>query len=111
MLAFTGLGAPSAFAHAIVLTSVPTINTSMRGPAIPIQVHFNSRIDQARSRLLLIAPNGAETVLKLDPTSSPDTLTAQADSVAPGAYRLRWLVLAVDGHITRGDIPFKVTGP
>ena len=24
---------------------------------------------------------------------------------------MRWQVLAVDGHITRGDVPFTVTGP
>ena len=28
--------------------------------------------------------------------------------LAPGSYVLRWQVLSVDGHITRGDIPFKV---
>jgi methionine-rich copper-binding protein CopC len=30
-------------------------------------------------------------------------------TVAPGAYVLRWQVLAVDGHITRGDVPFTVS--
>jgi methionine-rich copper-binding protein CopC len=29
--------------------------------------------------------------------------------LAAGAYRLRWQVLASDGHITRGEIPFTVT--
>jgi hypothetical protein len=29
----------------------------------------------------------------------------------PGAYVVRWQVLAVDGHITRGDVPFTVTAP
>jgi methionine-rich copper-binding protein CopC len=28
----------------------------------------------------------------------------------PGEYRLRWQVLASDGHITRGEIPFAVSG-
>jgi len=27
---------------------------------------------------------------------------------APGAWRLRWQVLALDGHITRGDVPFAI---
>jgi methionine-rich copper-binding protein CopC len=30
------------------------------------------------------------------------------DGLGSGAYRLRWQVLAVEGHITRGDIPFTV---
>jgi methionine-rich copper-binding protein CopC len=28
----------------------------------------------------------------------------------PGEYRLRWQVLASDGHITRGEISFAVSG-
>jgi methionine-rich copper-binding protein CopC len=26
----------------------------------------------------------------------------------PGAYKLQWQVLAPDGHITRGVVPFSV---
>ncbi|MFI4981818.1 MAG: copper resistance protein CopC, partial [Nevskiales bacterium] len=33
-----------------------------------------------------------------------------ADLATPGAYVVRWQVLSVDGHITRGDVPFTVTG-
>ena len=37
-------------------------------------------------------------------------LAARAEGVswAPGAWRLRWQVLALDGHITRGDVPFTL---
>jgi len=31
--------------------------------------------------------------------------------LAPGAHVLRWQVLAIDGHITRGDVPFTVVAP
>jgi len=40
----------------------------------------------------------------------PDLLTTTA-ALSPGGYVVRWQVLAVDGHITRGDVPFTVTGP
>ena len=36
-----------------------------------------------------------------------DVLTAHAE-LAAGAYVLRWQVLAIDGHITRGEVPFRV---
>jgi methionine-rich copper-binding protein CopC len=39
------------------------------------------------------------------------TLTSQAQALNPGEYRIRWQVLASDGHITRGEIPFQVTQP
>jgi methionine-rich copper-binding protein CopC len=28
--------------------------------------------------------------------------------LSPGKYAIHWQVLAVDGHITRGQIPFEV---
>jgi methionine-rich copper-binding protein CopC len=46
--------------------------------------------------------------LTLAPSDGPDTLAATVDRLGSGHYRLRWQVLAVDGHITRGDIPFTV---
>jgi len=35
-------------------------------------------------------------------------LSARAQQLAPGKYTLRWQALAVDGHITRGEVPFTV---
>jgi methionine-rich copper-binding protein CopC len=35
-------------------------------------------------------------------------MRAVAKAVAPGSYRLEWVVLSVDGHITRGNVMFKV---
>jgi methionine-rich copper-binding protein CopC len=35
-------------------------------------------------------------------------LISRADDLKRGAYKLRWQVLAADGHITRGEIFFKV---
>ena len=62
-------------------------------------------------RVLLVAPGGAMTTLELQADTAPQVLAAQARGLAPGAYRLRWQVLAVDGHVTRGDIPFTVVAP
>jgi copper resistance protein C len=57
----------------------------------------------------LTLPDRSTEVLPIAPNSPEDGLTASAD-LQPGAYSLRWQVLAVDGHITRGDVPFTV-GP
>ncbi len=93
-------------AHAILLDSQP----AARGVAAPgparIALRFNSRVDHGRSRLAL-RTGGRERVLVMAPAGADDVLEAQADLV-PGEYVLRWQVLAVDGHITRGDVPFHV---
>lgn len=98
-----------ASAHAILLDSQP----AARGVALPgpvrIVLRFNSRIDQGRSRLAL-RTGGREQVLAIAAAAPDDVLEARAD-LAPGDYVLRWQVLAVDGHITRGDVPFQVKAP
>jgi len=100
-----------AAAHALVVESSPTIDSSVVGPQVDITLRFNSRLDHQRSRLTLVGPDGAEHRLALSQASAPDMLQAKATDVLPGAYKLRWQVLAIDGHITRGDIPFRVTQP
>src|SRR5262245_16348245 len=102
-LAFAGLS-PRAAAHAIISGSTPAAGATVTGPDVPMSLRYNSRIDAERSRLTLIGPDGKSTPLLLAPSPAPDMLAAKATGLAPGDYRLRWQVLAVDGHITRGDI-------
>jgi copper resistance protein C len=113
LLAFClSLGASrTVMAHAIIVESSPAIDSSVNGPRVEIRLRFNSRLDHDRSRLTLIGPDGADRRLVVSPTSAADMLQATASGLGAGAYKLRWQVLAVDGHITRGDIPFRVTQP
>ena len=95
-----------AWAHAIIISSSPVVDATVSTDALPIRLRFNSRIDHSRSRLTLIAPDGMEQVLTPTPDSPADEFDAEAHLNAPGGWRLQWQVLSVDGHITRGDIPF-----
>ena len=98
----------STWAHAILQKAVPAVNQVVSGTSTPVELRFNSRIDGKRSKLTLVAPDGHEQVLNIAEQSSPDTLASQATGLMPGAYVLRWQVLAQDGHITRGEVSFKV---
>jgi methionine-rich copper-binding protein CopC len=98
----------SAEAHAVLLESSPALNATVSAPEVPIKLRFNVRIDASRSRLSLLCPDGSTTSLELAKDSPADTLSAHANALAPGEYRLRWQVLASDGHITRGEIQFTV---
>jgi len=101
--------AVSAAAHAVLLESTPALKSTVSGPDVPIKLRFNVRIDGSRSRLTLVAPDGSMKTLEISQSAGPDTLSAEGKGLAPGEYRLRWQVLASDGHITRGEIPFTVT--
>lgn len=98
----------AALAHAVVLESAPAADAGVPGPNIEVRLRFNSRVDHTRSRLALRTPDRGSRQLAIATGAPPDILAAHGQGLAPGWYILRWQVLAVDGHITRGDIPFRV---
>jgi copper resistance protein C len=96
--------------HAILKESRPAVNGKVAGPDVPIMLKYNVRIDAKLSKLQLQNPDNSVHDLTIGAQSSPDTLNSKATGLAPGAYKIRWQVLAPDGHITRGEVPFTVTG-
>jgi copper resistance protein C len=99
---------PAALAHAVLLSSTPQRNGTVNGPDITINLKYNSRVDGARSSLSLLRPDGTVERISAPTQSAPDLLSATGHGLAKGAYVLRWQVLASDGHITRGEVPFQV---
>ncbi len=97
-----------AWAHAVIVSASPTVEQHVPAGKLAIRIQFNSRIDKERSRLQLSAPAGDKADVPIDPAGEPNIVTGATGDLAPGAYVLRWQVLAIDGHITRGDIPFTV---
>lgn len=110
VLAVGLLAAQPAVAHAVVVTSEPIAGAALAAAPARVTIRFNSRLDHGRSRLLLIGADGAQQTLAIRPDGEPTVLEAPVAGLAPGPWRLRWQVLAVDGHITRGDIPFSLQG-
>jgi hypothetical protein len=101
--------ASTVLAHAVLLESSPALKSTVAGPDVPIELRFNVRIDASRSRLTLIVPGGLAQPLRVRKQTSADMLSSEALGLQAGIYRLRWQVLASDGHITRGEILFTVT--
>ena len=103
--------APAAHAHAVLVASEPTVGGSLPAGAATITLHYNSRVDRGRSTMTLTGADRGTRRLPVDPSGPTDQLSAAA-TLDPGAYTVRWQVLATDGHITRGDVAFTVgTGP
>jgi methionine-rich copper-binding protein CopC len=106
-LAVTGT-APVCWAHAILMDSSPKANSAVSGSDLAINLRFNARIDGARSRIRLVAPDGRTSTLTLGTQSAPNTLRSHVAGLKPGAYKLEWQVLATDGHMSGGKILFTV---
>jgi copper resistance protein C len=98
-----------AAAHAILEQSQPAAGSSVPAGKLDMSFRFNSRIDRVRSRLALTGPDHSQTVLRINPAGAPNVIAASAGLTAPCDYVVHWQVLAIDGHITRGDVPFTVT--
>lgn len=96
------------YGHAVLLSATPGANAIVHGASIPVQLRFNSRIDRKRSMLRLIDPQKAQHVLTIGSETPPDVLASTLDAIGKGSYILQWQVLAVDGHITRGEVRFRV---
>lgn len=96
-------------AHAILMDSMPKLSSTVKGSELDINLRFNVRVDGGRSRLRLVGPDGRISTLALASQSNPGILQTHAASLKPGAYKLEWQVLASDGHMSRGEIPFTVS--
>jgi methionine-rich copper-binding protein CopC len=98
-----------ALAHAVLIDSFPAPASHVPAGPVAIKFRYNSRIDAPRSKLTLTRPDTTTTRLASH-GEGPDLLEA-GTTLPPGAYTLHWQVLAIDGHITRGNVPFTVDKP
>ena len=97
-----------AIAHAIILSAIPTADQHVPTRKLAVRIKFNSRIDKVRSRLQVTIPGGEKADVPIETVGEPNVVRGTTGALGAGSYVLRWQVLAVDGHITRGDIPFTV---
>jgi methionine-rich copper-binding protein CopC len=97
-----------ALAHAVLVNSQPGANSTVPGPEVAVVLKYSSRIDLEHSTLTLLAPDGRVEKVAINGEPSPGLLSAKLTGLVKGAYVLQWQVLATDGHVTRGKLPFRV---
>ena len=107
-----GTGIPPAQGHAIILQSEPRQDESVAAPK-RLVLRFNSRLEKPLCSVQLVGGPRQRPVALTgpEPDAAPDTLTYPLPPLLPGTYRARWKVMAADGHVTEGAVPFTVTGP
>ena len=103
----------TAGAHAIILESEPTAGAKLAEPPRRIYLRFNSKIEKRLSRVTVTSADGrpAPTAAKAAGSEKPDRIIVPLGSLGPGAYVVRYKVLAADGHITEGALRFSVLEP
>ena len=101
--------AAPAFAHAHVVKSDPAANAVVAAPK-QISVTFSEKIVPAFSKMEVSMPAmnmGVAVKTAFSADGSTIVATPQA-AFMKGSYVISWSAAAVDGHKTKGTIPFKV---
>ena len=102
-----------ATAHALVLESVPAQGATLTSPPTHVFLRFNSKLEKRLSHVSLAPEKGKPVALPISVNGQdqPDRIDLPLAPLAPGAYVVRYKVLAVDGHITEGILRFSVLEP
>ncbi|HEV8310267.1 MAG TPA: copper resistance CopC family protein [Methylomirabilota bacterium] len=102
-----------AWAHAFPERSEPRVGAVVRASPAAVRIWFDGDLEPAFSRITVTDSRG-QRVDRDDARVDPQNrrlLGVGLRPLAPGAYTVRWRVLAVDGHQTEGDYTFTLKGP
>jgi len=102
-----------AAAHAIILESEPARDAKLAEPPTRVYLRFNSKIEKRLTRVSISAADGRAVPLPVvaDGSQAADRISLPLTALRPGAYVVRYKVLAADGHITEGGLRFCVLVP
>jgi methionine-rich copper-binding protein CopC len=110
MVAFASVPGAACWARSMaVVDSFPMVDQIMDGRAKTFSIRFDGPIDHAASRLTLVTPSG-KRALHSRLESEPNTLFTNVGALPKGSYELRWEARSMDGEVSEGTIPFKVSG-
>src|SRR5436853_6663188 len=85
---------PVANAHALVGRSQPSIDAIVAPGEVAVALELNSRIDQARSRLIARRPDGIDVTLNVNVSSDETVMKSRVLATMLGVWTLQWQVLA-----------------
>ncbi len=111
--ALTALPVSPAGAHAYLDRAEPAAGSAVHGSPPQLRLWFTERLEPAFSKVRVLDRNGKQ-VDKGDPEvdrADARLLRLSLPKLAPGTYRVKWRVLSVDTHVSKGDFTFNVVAP
>lgn len=110
VMASLALFSSSAFAHAVLKSTVPQADAKLAKAPAELALTFNERLEGAFSGIQLT--DGAGTPVKtgkaeVDP-ANPARLKLGLPDLAPGTYTVNWSAVGSDGHRRKGTYRFTV---
>jgi methionine-rich copper-binding protein CopC len=108
LAAVCGVATPAA-AHVLPDRSEPRVGHTVHAPDA-VRIWFDGEIEPAFSTLRVETPDGRRVDLGDARVDAHDgrLLEVSLPPLPPGAYRVAWSVVGMDGHRTKGHFPFRV---
>ncbi|MFQ5700282.1 MAG: copper resistance protein CopC [Acidobacteriota bacterium] len=97
-----------AAAHSVLVKSSIEDHPIKARTATRVTMQFNSGVEVSLSRVQLVDSEGKQRTLEIVAAGKPGEITVQIPALAPGDYRLRYRMLATDGHVTDESLRFHV---
>lgn len=103
-------GATTVWAHGVLTKTSVRDRPVQAETATPITLTFNSGIETGFAQVVLRGA-GPDRPLDVRAGDRPSDVVVDLPPLPPGAYALRYKVLAADGHVTESVFRFRVDPP
>jgi len=103
-------GASSAWAHATLKSATPAKDAVVTSAPKEISLQFNEKLEAAFSNARLVDSTSKEVTTDkatLD-AADPSVMKLAVPALAPGKYKVEYVVVGHDGHRRKGDYAFTV---
>ncbi|GAB3629285.1 copper resistance protein [Pandoraea terrae] len=100
----------AAWAHAAPVHQTPTAGAELTAPPTEIRIEFDDALEPAFSSLSVTDSAGHRVNVSKSQVSPANqkVMLLGVPVLPPGAYRVRWVAVAHDGHRTQGGYAFRV---
>lgn len=108
----SSLAATTAFAHAFLDHSVPSVGGTVSGPVRELRLWYTQGVVTAFSHVHVVSDSGAQIPVSKpvnDPSDQQIVIVHLGRPLGPGTYSVSWQVVSVDTHTTQGTFTFKVS--
>ncbi|WP_394143895.1 copper homeostasis periplasmic binding protein CopC [Burkholderia multivorans] len=107
---FAATVSSAAFAHAHVAKSDPAANAVLAAAPAAVTIDFTETLEPAFSSIVVV-DGGGKTVsdgrARVD-AGDRKRMTVPLSALSAGAYTVKWVAVATDGHRTQGSYAFSV---
>ena len=103
----TILPAAPAHAHAMLMSTSPAAGSAVAAPAT-VTLHYDDIVQLPPKALRITGPRGEQVAVREQQPDSKTLAGRVSRRLAAGRYRVRWRIVADDGHIESGAFAFVV---